>query len=425
MKSLILFIYLGSLSSVTNAFQVVKAPYSCPTSSSESRTTLQYTDQVDYLGGLQADFQTEVQLEVQLQTEIQRSDPLKTGIEMDKVRMIMLSQFFLLAGTTIVTLGALAFSSNNGSLGLNQWTEIGIFQPSFSGDIWRLLEGILGAVPIIFTGNLLAQSGNREYALVDFSTTNMVMTLFGRRIHDRDDNVSYHSPETPVIHAFLFSAAISMLTGFCEEVVFRSLTPAAIIYYSHSVALAFFGQAFLFGLRHVSPKVSQDENKSVIALQTATGIWYGIIYMFAGGDLVPCIIAHALCDSHMFMKTWMHTNYQMDYTENAVLQPLTIIDKMDLRKVKQEAGQDLSVETFAFFRRFFYAFDYDRVGTLSRADFQRAVSYAFINEAEKPNPDMVDELFTKALSAEAQNGDSEPRLKLPDFLRAIIQMTQT
>eukprot|EP00547_Thalassionema_nitzschioides_P010245 CAMPEP_0194228182 /NCGR_PEP_ID=MMETSP0156-20130528/43243_1 /TAXON_ID=33649 /ORGANISM="Thalassionema nitzschioides, Strain L26-B" /LENGTH=431 /DNA_ID=CAMNT_0038960689 /DNA_START=13 /DNA_END=1308 /DNA_ORIENTATION=+ len=423
MKFLILLICL-SLSSSTKAFQGIKAPHSCSTfSSTESGTTLKYKDEVEYLGGLQTEFQTQVQLH----TKIQRSDPLKSGIKMDKVRMLMLSQFFLLSGATVVTIGASAFSGNGGNLGLNQWTEIGIFKPYFSGEIWRLVEAILGAVPIVLTGNVLAKSGNREYALVDFSTTNMVMALFGRRIHDHENDIFDHppvKPETPMIHTLLFSGAISVLTGVCEEIVFRGLTPAVIFYYSHSPALALFGQAFLFGLRHVSPKASQAENRSAIALQTASGLWYGIIFMLAGGDLLPCIVAHALCDLHMFMKTWMHTNYQMDYTENAVLQPLTQSDKLELRQVKQEAGSDLSVETFAFLRRFFYAFDYDRVGTLSRADVQRAACYAFINEAEMPNPDRIDELFTKILSARVQESydDSNTRLKLPEFLRVIISL---
>jgi len=248
--------------------------------------------------------------------------------------------------------------------------------------------------------------------------------MFGRRIQNNENDVVDQpptQPETPMIHTLLFSAAIAMLTGICEEVVFRGLTPASIFYFSHSFALAFFGQAFLFGLRHVSPKVSQAENKVGIALQTTSGLWYGLLYILAGEDILPCIIAHALYDTHILMKTWMHTNDQMDYTDNAVLQQLTTTDKSELRKLKQEAGQGMSVETFAVLRRFFYAFDYERVGTLSKPDVQRAVCYAFINDVEKPDQDIVDEMFTNVLSARVHY-DTTPRLRLPEFLRVIISL---
>lgn len=248
--------------------------------------------------------------------------------------------------------------------------------------------------------------------------------MFGRRIHNNENDAVDHpptQPETPMIHTFLFSAAIAMLTGICEEVVFRGLTPASIFYYSHSFALAFFGQAFLFGLRHVSPKLSQAENKSGIALETTSGLWYGLLYILAGGDILPCIIAHALYDTHILMKTWMRTNDQMDYTDNAVLQQLTTTDKSELRKLKQEAGQGVPVETFAVLRRFFYAFDYERVGTLSKPDVQRAVCYAFINDVKKPDQDIVDEMFTNVLSARVHD-DTTPRLRLPEFLRVIISL---
>jgi len=169
MKLLILFICLIGLSS-TEPFQGVKAPQSYSTSPTESKTTLQYMDEIEVIDGLKADFQTDFQTDIYLQPEGQRNDPLKTGIEMDTVRTIMVSQFLLLLGATVVTLGTLAFS-NKGSLNLSQWSDIGIIHPYFDGDMWRLrlVEGVLGAVPIILSENLLSQDANRENVLADFS----------------------------------------------------------------------------------------------------------------------------------------------------------------------------------------------------------------------------------------------------------------
>lgn len=184
MKLLILFICLIGLS-LTESFQGVKAPQSYPTFPTESKTTLQYMDEIEVIDGLKDDFQTDIYL----QPEGQRNDPFKTGIEMDKVRTIMVSQFLLLLGATVVTLGTLAFS-NNGSLNLSQWSDIGIIHPHFDGDIWRLVEGVLGAVPIILSENLLSQDANRENMLADFSATSKFVQFFCFRSNQNSNAVT-------------------------------------------------------------------------------------------------------------------------------------------------------------------------------------------------------------------------------------------
>jgi Type II CAAX prenyl endopeptidase Rce1-like len=252
----------------------------------------------------------------------------------------------------------------------------------------------------------------------------MVMALFGRRNHSQQQIANHPTlkPETPMTHALLFSTALSIATGICEEIIFRGMIPAAILYLTHSVLLALFGQAILFGVAHLSPGTTGGENKVIGSIQTLAGIWYGSFYLLAGGDILPCIVAHVLYDSHVLFETWMKANDQMDYTEEAVLQRLTKADENSIRKIKQEVGSSLSAETLAFLRRFFYTFDYDHLGSLSKSDVHRAIAYAFARDEAQPTEDRVNDLFDRLIAyREGILPDNlSQRLMLPEFLRMVL-----
>lgn len=256
----------------------------------------------------------------------------------------------------------------------------------------------------------------------------MVMTLFGRRKHQHPISsgpVGSHATlqvETPMPFALLLSTAIAIATGFSEEIIFRGFIPTAIVHITHSIPIALVGQGILFGIGHQSPAATRGENNVISAMQTVSGTWYGLVYLLAGGDILPCIVAHALYDTHILMETWMKINDQMDYTETAVLRRLTKTDEKQIRKIKLEVGSSLSAETLAFLRRFFYAFDYDHAGSLSRSDVQRAISYAFLRETEPPTEERVNQLFDRILANrdEIATGEMAGRLMLPEFLRMIL-----
>jgi Type II CAAX prenyl endopeptidase Rce1-like len=256
----------------------------------------------------------------------------------------------------------------------------------------------------------------------------MVMTIFGRRKHQHPTSShpigNHHSlqTETPMLSALLFSTALAIATAMSEEIIFRGLIPTAVVHFTQSIPLALVGQGILFGVGHQSPAASRGENKVISAMQTVSGTWYGAVYLLAGGDILPCIIAHALYDTHILMETWMKINDQMDYTETAVLIRLTKEDEKEIRKIKQEVGSSLSAETLAFLRRFFYAFDYDHAGSLSRSDVQRAISYAFLRDTEQPTEERVNQLFDRLLANrdEIASGEMARRLILPEFLRMIL-----
>jgi Type II CAAX prenyl endopeptidase Rce1-like len=256
----------------------------------------------------------------------------------------------------------------------------------------------------------------------------MVMTLFGRRERPHATDLVDHpilQTETPMLHALFLAAGLSMLTGISEELIFRGALPTAIFHQTSSVAIALLGQAALFGLGHISSQAKAGENKVVAGLQFANGYWHGLVYLATGGDVLPCIISHFIYDWHVFMETWMTTNAQMDYTNKAALTKLTPMEERELRKIKQEAGPSLSAETMAFARRFFYAFDYTHCGSLSKADVQRAVSYAFLHDERQPTEEQVNSLFERVLDGRDDpecllQDEVRRRLVLPEFLRLLF-----
>jgi len=74
--------------------------------------------------------------------------------------------------------------------------------------------------------------------------------------------------------------------------MFPSVLKGAV--FGGSVPLACIGQAVVFGLGHVSPKASKEENSIVSGLQIVNGLWFGALYLMTGGDVVPCIVAHTV-----------------------------------------------------------------------------------------------------------------------------------
>jgi len=404
----------------------------------ESKTFLHVIDYTESIDDFVSDFSSKKRdLQEKITENLKNGIHMdKNGIHMDSVRLTFLSQLFLLSSASIAT--AIILASSGLTIDVNTifgWGKLYDTQPNL--DIVPVIKGSLAAVPVILAGTLASRSDNRDFALVNFSTMDMVINLFGRRINNNllnDENVSDHQtlqPVTPASLAMIFSIMIASMSGICEEIVFRGFVPSTIMQYSHSLEFTLFSQAILFGLVHISPKVSQVENKVVTISQTIIGFWYGIVYLLTGGNILPCIIAHSLHDMHILMKTWMEMNDQMDYAEYSVSNKLTRADKIELSRIEEDAGSKLSFETLDFLQKFFYAFDYDRIGSLSKSDVHKASFYAFLNDREEPDKEKIDNLFTKLISTrlktdEMQNNNddstSPQRLELTEFIRLILDL---
>lgn len=349
------------------------------------------------------------------------------------VRSLATSQAIILTLTTLITMAALFFNGHGFNINSVHWNGSNDF---FS--LWdlrltptRLVEGVAAAMPMIYFGSMLEHSDRRDASHVNFSTINMVMTLFGRRQHTHpitEEANGHHPdlhPETSMFQVMVLSLCLAVLTGMTEEILFRGVIPSLIVFQTQAVMAGLFGQAFLFGIGHLSPQATSEENKIVSGFQVANGIWHGVVYLAAGGDVLPCIIAHTLYDMHVFVETWKRTNDQMDYTEEAVLRKLTTDDENEIRQIKREAGPSLSAETLAFARRFFYAFDFDHRGSLSLADVQRAISYAFLHDKVQPSERRVRAIFKRMIKRRKDEGtqvgkDIEDRLRLTEFLRVLF-----
>ena len=348
-----------------------------------------------------------------------------TAAHLPTIVSIVASQALALSAVLVGTAIALAVFGHSADLSSIHWNGSNEFYSlwDFHFTTTRVMEGVIATVPLVYLGTHFERSDHRDVCHCNFSTMNMVMTLFGRRAHEHKDDTACHTPETPMIHALGFSVALAMITGVSEEIVFRGIFPSVLFNLSDSIPATLVGQAVLFALGHLSPRSSFGENKVVTGLQATNGLWYGLVYLATGGDILPCIIAHALHDVHVFVETWMKINDQVDYTEFSVRQKLPSDDEVQIQRIKEEAGPNLSTETLAHARRFFYAFDYDHRGSLSESDVKRAISYAFLQDKVQPDDDRVSELFARML--QQRDGkfikkDSQNRLSLSEFFRLLF-----
>jgi membrane protease YdiL (CAAX protease family) len=356
------------------------------------------------------------------QLQPQGEEKNQPGISMPLIRAIWYNQaaIFLFA-TAMAAAVALVDGGGVANFANLHWNGGSAFRSFLDLSVTpvRVLEGILATIPMVTLGTMVEKSDRRDASHVHFSTTNMVISLFGRR-KTADDPTATSSSLVMAL-----SAAIALSTGLSEEMVFRAYIPTAIVGLTHSVPLALVGQAALFSLGHISPRSTTGENKVVGSLQFVNGLWYGLVYLVAGGDVLPCIIAHILYDMHVFCETWMTINRQMDYTQEAFQKKLDPSEELAIQKIQQKAGASLNTETLDFARRFFFAFDYDHKGSLSLQDAQRAVSYAFLQDKTVPAPIKVEEVFDKVLETRqpARSTHFQPdRLTVSEFLRVLLAL---
>ncbi|MGK3753890.1 MAG: membrane protease YdiL (CAAX protease family) [Bacillariaceae sp.] len=310
-------------------------------------------------------------------------DSPSSTVSMPLINSICINQVMLLLLATSV-----AFIANPWDISSLHWNEMRDFHSLFDWQpSWfRLAEGILATIPMVAVMRGIEASDKRAASHVNFGTTNMVISLFGRRKSAMEPTASAS------FQVMVLSTMIAISSGISEEVIFRGYIPTALSSMTHSLPLAFLGQALFFAGGHISKNAQSGENQLNGSFQLFNGLWYGVVYLSTGGDIVPCIIAHILYEMHILMETWTSINNQMDYTQESSMKFDVEEENSAIDRLKIQAGVTLNTETVNFARHFFYAFDNDHVGRLSISDCQRAVSYAFMNE-NAPNPEVVLDLF--------------------------------
>ena len=187
------------------------------------------------------------------------------GVNRYLIRALTLNQYLILGLAAAISAviifskaGLSAFDDLNSILQWSGTTDIFDFDLT----IERLLLGIGTAILQLFVSNYIESSDRRDFANINLSTITMCLSLFGRRSKPPIDFLpapykdgERNFPTTPSIEAAKQSLIMSLITGFCEEIVFRRLVPAMIVLVSGNdgnVLLPYFGQAFLFGLGQVS-----------------------------------------------------------------------------------------------------------------------------------------------------------------------------
>jgi hypothetical protein len=178
-------------------------------------------------------------------------------------------------------------------------------------------------------------------------------------------------------------------------------------YFGGFPLLPFVGQAALFALGHSKPSTGLQENVIVVSLQFINGSWAGLVYLLTGGDLIPCMVAHATYDFVVFFKTWVEANDQVEYAERMWSEPLPAEDQM------KTSSSKLNPKIFNAIKRLFYTFDYDKNKTLSKSEVRKGFSYLALERAGTPPPqEEVDALFDRYTS----DSVNKSRLSFSDFL---------
>jgi len=343
-----------------------------------------------------------------------------TAICIPLINQIFTNQVLLLLLASCTTVMASFFGDTPFEISSIHWNGVQEFHSLFDWhpSSFRIATGVLSAIPLIAMEQFIAKTDNRDASRVNFDTTNMVISLFGRR---QSESELISSAPFKVI---LFSALIAISSGLSEEIIFRGYIPTALSTFTNSLPLALFLQAGLFASGHKSKNTRQGENEFFPwSLEFINGLWYGSVYLMSGGDILPCVIAHVLNDMHIIYSTWHRVNNQMDYTQDKTIQCMTEGESNVEDRLQTRTGITLNSETILFARQFFYAFDVDHTGSLSLHDCQRAVSYAFMNDNIAPDTNVVRDLFNQAQEERHDNDGSETsldRLNFSEFLHLLF-----
>lgn len=133
-----------------------------------ARTVLHYRDSVE-----DADSVYNALNSQQLQPASEGLEAPKTGVQMGVIRTLAMSQTFALAGATTLAAAAMTLTGHPLDFNSIHWNDSEHFRPLFdlvSNNGWRFVEGFLAAIPVIYAGNQVETSDERDLSQVNFST---------------------------------------------------------------------------------------------------------------------------------------------------------------------------------------------------------------------------------------------------------------
>jgi membrane protease YdiL (CAAX protease family) len=375
-----------------------------------------------------------------------KSETSREGINSPLLFALVTNQVFVL-GTAIIMTSIYLVVSGDAQFpheGILNWSGLKS-SPSAAMDLsltpMRFLQGVLGSLFPLMVGSSIEKSDDRRFANANFSTIFMVMTLFGRRskvssitIEDSESSdtavkasikMDRLEPSTRWTDVALISLGLSYLTGFCEEITFRGLIPHLLksTIFLGSVPLACVGQAAIFGLGHFAPTTSQSENKLIATFQFFNGLWFGLLFLLTGGDLVPCIIAHTIYDFSTFFFTWMKANEQIEYAYYMTLEQLSPEIEKELNAIKSKFTIKVPQDEIEMCKRLFYILDTNKNGAVSKPEVQKGINYLDVEKVFKAPPrETVNSIFDSCIknrnSKEVVYGiNVENELQFLDFMQ--------
>lgn len=343
-----------------------------------------------------------------------------TAMNTPLIRALLLNQVLIVFAASVATAGALLFNEGFGVFSnlseILHWGGEGGVDLSITP--MNLLIGVAGAIPIVLFGNLVENSDNRDFANINFSTITMTMTLFGRRKAPPDafmppELKGKPFPTSNTLDVMIQSFVLSAVTGICEETVFRMEIPALINHFFGGYPIIpLLGQAVWFGLGHANANSNLKENGIVVGLQLINGTWFGVLYLLTGGDIISCMVAHAVYDFLVFFKTWLDSNSQIEYAQTMYEKALPSDVQSQVNQIMSKS-RVLDNRRLSYAKKLFYTFDFDKNSSLSRSEVRKGISYVSLEKAGVPPPQaVVDNLFDTYTSETAKD-----RLSFPEFLR--------
>lgn len=224
--------------------------------------------------------------------------------------------------------------------------------------------GTLGALPILGVGRAIEKSQSPLFTTLNLSTNSIVERLLGE-------------VKQPVF-ALVISCLLALLTGICEEVVFRGEVLPSLAGYAvnqgyastlkEGVPFGVVTSTLLFAVGHLNflgglANFFSRDTLVLFALQLATGGSFALLFILTG-DLTTPIVAHFLYDLYTLYETHLVVTDQIEYSRS----PLPPLPQQSLAAMRwrMSNGKEFVDEA----RRTFLLMDSNRDEQISVAELR-------------------------------------------------------
>lgn len=179
---------------------------------------------------------------------------------------------------------------------------------TFDFSLIPLLLGVVASAPLVAGGFAISRSESRTWVDINSATNQLALRLFGGK--------------KALVTVGVSSSVLGILTAAAEELSFRGLgmpLTADRLGLDMSSPSGLAGvlliSSLVFGLGHWSWGGAFRDNLVTSALQTCTGLYLGLTYILAGGNLVVPGMVHAIYDAFTLLEAHVSTVSQIEYAK--------------------------------------------------------------------------------------------------------------